>query len=403
MKVTESLLKSKDLVSQSDSNYLIEHLGAEDEKLYLQLLERYVTSKQALERYKWLYKNNPQGHAHTWLARERVGEEIVGFTSIYPRKFLVEGIVACGGIGFDAFVRPDHRRKGIALALHQASLRAMNRKEVPFRFMCGPPTRANLEALKKAGSQVIGTLRYVSIPFTMSGLMTMLHCPKNYSEKVANFGTAVDRLLKKLCKVLNNNASNISVRVVESVDERFDQLWEEIAANFHIIGLRDRQYLEWRYIENPVCTQKLVSMEYKGSLLGWAVLEFSSKGCLLIDYLLPLEGKLAQETLSALVNFVAAQNTPRITLRFNLKGLYASLFHGHGFLPGWTAEYFQTLCSDKVLEPLLLKQNYWHFTNGDLNPEASPWSINTAPDNLFIDPSHIGPISNFTSDNVQRI
>lgn len=374
----------EELANKKNYSYLIEHAEAKDDKPLLALLERYITINQAKQRYQWIYKNNPQGQSETWLAREPIEGQIVGFTSIFARKFLVAGQSIIGGVGFDAFVQPDHRRRGIAIALHRASLKAMENGEVPFRFMCGPPTVANLEALVKAGSQIAGTLRYFSIPFTTRGLMAMLHCPTTYTEKLAKYGYLLDQLLVQLRRIFNNSGSHITVKVTENIDYRFDQVWNNLAASFPIIGLRDREYIQWRYLQNPVCCQKLVSFEYKGELLGWAVLEFAPKGCLLVDYLFPLEQKLAQAVLGALVHFVAVQGASRLTLRFNTKGLYASLFRRQGFLPGWTVEHFQVLSSDADLQPLLLEQNNWHFTNGDLNPEASPWSINTAPESIQI-------------------
>jgi len=394
VRVTQSLLQQQEVIV--DIPYVIERAEAKHENTYLQLLERYVTTKQAKERYQWLYKNNPQGRAETWLAYEPTKREIVGFTSIFAREFLISGKSVLGGIGFDAFVRPDHRRRGIALKLHRASLKAMATGEVAFRFMCGPPTSANLEALVKAGSQVVGALRYIGIPFTARGLMTMLRCPDNYTEKVVNYGAPLDMILTQVRKIFNRASLNITVKVANKVDSRYDQLWNKIAANFPVVGLRDAKYLNWRYLQNPVCSQQLLSLEYKGELLGWAVLEFASKGCLLVDYLLPLEEGLAKETLSALVNYVAQQKIHRLTLRFNFKGQYAGLFRGHAFLPGRTIERFQLLSNEKELYPPLLEQQNWHFTNGDLNPEASPWSINTAPEAILIDPNYIPPISNGT-------
>src|SRR5439155_631939 len=82
---------------------------------------------------------------YTWLAEE--AGEIVAWTSIFPRDFAVDGRTLRGSIGCDAYVLPSHRRRGIAVALHRASRESMQRSEVPFRFMCGPPVVENLHAL----------------------------------------------------------------------------------------------------------------------------------------------------------------------------------------------------------------------------------------------------------------
>lgn len=368
--------------------YLIRRAEEKDEPTLLHLLERFVTTQQAARRYDWLYKRNPQGCAATWLACEPELGQIVGFTSIYARDFLVNGKIVKGGVGFDAFVRPDHRRRGIAQSLHVASHQAMANGDVPFDFMCGPPVRANLQALLKAGSQVVGALRYVSVPLNLRGITKMLHL-HNYSDSVGQRFAVLDSLLSRVRNLLLGSGDKVAVRVVDRVNYRFDNLWQQIASAFPVIGRRDAAYLDWRYLQNPVCWQQLVALELQGKLIGWAALEFAPQGCLLVDYLLPLDKREAAAALTALINYVASQGACRLTLRFNLKGRYAGLFLRHGFLPGWTKEYFQVLCPGNEMFKRLMNMKDWHIANGDLNPEASPWSVNTAPQAEWTDANYV--------------
>jgi GNAT superfamily N-acetyltransferase len=370
------------------TGYLIRRAEDNDGLALLELLECFVTTQDAARRYQWIYRENPQGQAETWLACEPVRGQIVGFTSIFAREFLVDGERQLGGIGFDAFVRPDHRRRGIALELHRASFASMNSGEVPYRFMCGPPVPANLSALVKAGSRIVGGLRYLGLPLSISGLFHMLHIGKN--ERGFSSGIEfLDRLLTRSRQLIGGVDPKVTVRVVSKIDSRFDTLWEELSPNFSVIGLRDGQYLHWRYQQNPVCEQQLVAIEREGELLGWAALEFAPKGCLLIDYLLPVDSKRGKQALSGLIGYVARQGASRLTLRFNPKGKYMGIFLRQGFLPGWSTEQFQVLCTRPNLLPVLLEPSGWHFSNGDLNPESSPWSVNTAPQAEWTDPNYI--------------
>lgn len=276
--------------------YIISRAEKQDEESLIQLLEKYVTTQRASQRYQWIYQRNPQGEATCWTAREPINGEIVGFTSIFTRDFLVAGEMVKGGIGFDAFVRPDHRRRGIVLALHRASFEDMQKGEVPFKFMCGPPVRANLDALVKAGSRIVGGLRYMGLPLNTRGILKMLHLSSaNWPslEKLGNFA------LNQVHHVISHCPKDISVRVVEKIDTRFDQYWSQESSNFDVIGRRDGDYLNWRYLENPVCWQQLVAIEQRGQLLGWAVLEYAPQGCLLVDYLLPEDNSHAHQALSA--------------------------------------------------------------------------------------------------------
>jgi GNAT superfamily N-acetyltransferase len=355
--------------------YTIRRAEPKDERSYILLLERFVTTRGAALRHAWLYKRNPQGLAEAWLACDP-GGQVVGFTAIYAREFFIDGLRVMGGVGFDAFVLPEHRRRGIALALHRASHAAMIHREVPFRFMCGPPVPANLRALVKAGSRVVGQVRYLGLPITVKGLLDMLRWRRPGLARRLEF---LNSLLVRTRHIVQTATGQTTVRDMDRVDGRFDRLWEVLAPRFRVIGRRDSVYLDWRYLQNPVCRQQLVAIERGGHLLGWAVLEFAPRGCLLVDYLLPLDRTLGAHALRALIRHVAAKGAARLALRISLQSRYASLFRGHGFLPGWSKDRFQVLVGAPSLLPRLSDQPGWHFACGDLNPEASPWSVNTAP------------------------
>ncbi len=390
MQVREKNISTK---QRSNKEYTVRRAEDGDVPKIVSLLERYVTTRKASQRYEWIYKRNPQGEANTWLACETSQGDIVGFTSIFAREFFLGGNIVTGGIGFDAFVRPDFRRRGIALALHRASRADMIKGEVPFQFMCGPPVPANLSALIKAGSQIIGNIRYLSLPLNTDGLLSMLHQHDKGISKVISKISLIDKSLNYLRKTITGR-DQVNVHIVKGIDRRFDILWDELKTEFNVIGRRDAEYLNWRFLENPVCWQQILEFEQHGHLLGWAVLEFSSRGCMLVDYLLPLDKKTGGQTIKALINYVADKGYSRITMRFNLKSPYRKLFLHHGFLPGWSCEEFQVLNRVEATksEPQLQSLYNWHFNNGDLNPEAAPWSENSAPQTVWTD-------SNFVTTN----
>lgn len=358
--------------------YSIRPAGEGDQPALKALLARFVCSQRPDARYDWLYRKNPQGSAHTWVATPRGGDEIVGFTSIFARDVAVAGEMIPGGVGFDAYVLPDHRGRGLATDLHAASRQAMARREVPFHFMFGPPVAKNLRALVRAGSRVVGSLRYLNLPLSARGVLGMLRLDESTAVGVIERLRLLDAALDATRRFLGGVRGDVRVQPVFRPTEAFDEVFEDIAGRIPVVGRRDAAYLNWRYRQNPVCEQELVSIERKGRLLGWAALESSPRGTLLVDYLLPLDPQEGRIALGALIAYVAAQGSPRLTLRFNLEGPYRWHFIGQGFIPGRTREDFQCLVGE-LFHPLLFEGEGWHLTNGDLNPEASPWSVNTTP------------------------
>src|SRR5689334_3565600 len=178
---------------RSSRELTIRQSDSRDEPRILALLERHVTTERARPRYEWLYRKNPQGPAHSWVATR--GDDIVGVTSIFAREFYVDGRPVMAGIGFDAYVLPAWRRRGIAVALHEASREAMVRGDVPFRFMCGPPTAANLAALVKAGSRIAFVARSAGLPLTARGLLWMLHWQNELAVRAAESSRVLEALV----------------------------------------------------------------------------------------------------------------------------------------------------------------------------------------------------------------
>ena len=343
----------------------------------LPALEQHVTTRNAARRYQWLYRKNPAGRAFTWVCED--DGQIVGWTSIFPRAFVVDGRVLAGSIGCDAYVLPSHRRRGIAVELHRASRESMARGEVPFRFMCGPPVTENLRALVKAGARIVCTLRHLSLPLSPRGLLWMLHMHGERAVRAAEASRLLGAALGGTRYFASRGGRGLEVRRVHEVGPAFDRLWERRAPRLRICGVRDAAWLEWRYLYNPVCAQLLVAIELGGELLGWAALEFAEQGCLLVDHLLPLDPELGSRALGALIAYVAGRGACRIVVRQNVDGPYAQLFRRHGFVAGFSREEVQILSGTALGMRAFEAPAAWQIQSGDLNPESTPWSVSTAP------------------------
>ena len=128
-------------------------IASEDHREDVKRLMSSIYQGDVAARYNWLYKSNPYGRAHTWLAIDRTTSKVVGCTSVFPRKVKVNGRYRMGSIGGDCFIEPRARRQGLATRLHKASINDMPVQRI--EFMYGPPTPNNLGALIKAGSQFV--------------------------------------------------------------------------------------------------------------------------------------------------------------------------------------------------------------------------------------------------------
>lgn len=348
-----------------------------DDERVIALLTRHVTAGDARRRYDWIYRRNPQGPARMWLAVDPVSDEILGFTSIFARDYAVQGLVVAGGVGFDAFVPPRHRRRGLALRMHQHAHAAMLRGDVPYRFIAGTPTPANVRQLVRAGGRVIGGLRYLGLPLDARGAELLFRHGHADDTRHLTGGWMIDRLLSATRRLLLGGSGALTARPLTTVDgSSFDNLWLRLAAQLAVVGRRDAAVLRWRYLENPVAPQELIAIELGRQLVGWAAVELSSRGALVVDHLLPLDGTLLRRAVAALVAHLAERRVGRIMIRCNLDGPYARPLLRLGFLPGRHSNPFVLMGGSELFQPSTAG---WHFTAGDMNPETMPWRVNSTP------------------------
>jgi hypothetical protein len=72
---------------------------------------------------------------------------------------------------------------------------------------------------------------------------------------------------------------------VEWNDERLEELWRRVSPELHLSVIRDRDYLLWRYSNNPYFSYQLLGFFCSEKLMGWAVVRKAGEDVLVIDLL----------------------------------------------------------------------------------------------------------------------
>ncbi|MGK2856253.1 MAG: hypothetical protein ACSLFQ_03500 [Thermoanaerobaculia bacterium] len=61
-----------------------------------------------------------------------------------------------------------------------------------------------------------------------------------------------------------------SVSHATAVDAEFDRFFHRVAPSYGMLVRRDRQYLQWRYLDSPVWKYEIITLRSAGRLVGWA-------------------------------------------------------------------------------------------------------------------------------------
>lgn len=194
-------------------------------------------------------------------------------------------------------VHPDYWRRGIFEALGRYGIERVRKENG--RFLIAFPIRQEtIHGLKKIGWKEVVKLPVLVYPIRFSGIINRyLHFPL-----LSLVAGGVVRFLYVLCYRLKrrNGMEKIEIEEMGSLDDQFDHFWQEALSLYPIIGVRNRNYLTWRYLQHPTRTYTIYRAKKSGEMKGYIVLRkvdlLNFNSAVIVDLL-----ALDEVTLTALV------------------------------------------------------------------------------------------------------
>ncbi|HVK68820.1 MAG TPA: GNAT family N-acetyltransferase [Polyangium sp.] len=309
--------------------FLIERADARHRDFVQHLLSEHLPGSDVARRYTWLYEQNPHGRAVTVIARdERTGEPL-GITSAFPRRMLIAGRTRLGSVGGDGYVRPSARRRGIATAMHRASLECMRAEGVEIMF--GPPEPHNLRALERAGARVVCHVRRFSRPRVLQSLLGPL----------GRFVVPGARLVP-----------------IEGRDRRVDQIFERAVDGTVVTPVRDAAHYAWRFVNSPARAQRAYVVLHRDKPLGLCVLEHAGRRVALVDVFTHPD-----DFGDALTIIASASGADSLVTQLNDRGPHTRSLTRAGFFPREGKPFQVHACEG--MDPAVFDADRWYHTWGD--------------------------------------
>jgi GNAT superfamily N-acetyltransferase len=352
--------------------YLVRRAGVTDRDQLVRLISMMENVGDATARYEWMYASNPHGFAQSWIALDQETGHAVGCTSFFPRKLLIDGVVHQAALGGDAFVEPHARRRGIAKALHRASLATYQQDDA--EFMYGPPLDNNLQALIKAGAHFIGRLencvRVLSTPALHRIPAYYRYASRQSGDNLTKLLTHLPRILLRQSSAPKGSVVPVTLEPVERFDSEFDRLFEQCAAGYRILGVRDSAYLNWRYLAAPRRRHFPFAARSSGKLIGMAVLEVFRDRAEIIDLFTFSQDEYLDGVLNALIAKARAKKCCIIAGTCMPGSLLSRLLRSRGFRPFESGGFQVAMTGDHPAPAHLLDPAAWHYTLADSDTDA---------------------------------
>jgi len=262
-----------------------------DRKVIVETL-RYLTDQSNQQRFEWFYTASPEGRARAWLAKEEASGTVVGTAAAFPRRFYIGGKEILGWVLGDFCFAPQYRSLGPALKLQRACLDILEQDQQTFCYDF--PSASMVGVHRRMGFNTTGKMVRLVMPLRVDGkVKTMIKNPA-----VQRVASSVGNAFLKLWLSKMQTDKNLEVAVQNtSCGEEFTLLAEEQHRNFELSLKRSAEYLNWRYVKNPLTMYEIITARRHGKLKGYAVWTRAGEAASVVD----LFGENNREIVKALI------------------------------------------------------------------------------------------------------
>ncbi|MDZ7265878.1 MAG: GNAT family N-acetyltransferase [candidate division KSB1 bacterium] len=325
--------------------------------------ERYEANETFVRRFDWAYHDNPHGAGKIWLAVETAGERVIGFTSAFPRKVIVNGETLTGWNCADFSIDKEYRTLGVAIKLRRAAKDCVDRGE--FAFLYAHPNDRMRVVHEKVGHHAIGKMvRYAAL-LRLDRLSSLVLGNNMLARVLAGLVNPFLRLLTR--GHTGDGTCRFRLLQEERFGPEYDRLFERVKLQHSVIASRDTAYLNWRFLDNPLHRAKSFRMEDGGELKGY-VLYFEGRGVAHVaDLLVDGRSEEMRLLLAGLIHHLRKAGFSTISLRLhNMNPVLAQAQQlGFRYRNDATSTVIAYAAPASPYASVLLEGKNWFMTVGD--------------------------------------
>lgn len=305
-------------------NYVLRMYKKEDKAQIFQLFEDVFGISKA-EKHKscwdWEFINNPNNppEGPRILVLEN-NNKIVGLTTAFPVQLKIrDKLFSAFWVG-DFITHPQYRGRGgflLSKILYG-----------PHVFL-GTPNPVSYPVVKIKRFNIFDYCQ----PLKRVNIIDLSHIIeiKFKNRFISALGGILWKIASTIFSVLNHPIlnSDVSFNMVSEFDEQIDEFWQEASRDYDIIVVRDKKYLNWRFVDCPNKEYSICIAKRNGKVSGYIVFRYSETDGLRQGYIVDLFAKAGDEkTLQALVQkVVEVLKANKVDLISCLINTYNVIYH----------------------------------------------------------------------------
>lgn len=315
-----------------------------DEKEILLLdhrLETHPWNRRDLNNWYWKYTDqNPSGKSFIWLIEK--DHKIIAHFAAVPYRLKVFDMSLIASHTIAALVEEEYQNRGLLKFIGDKLFEELGENNIPFTY--GFPNKRSY-GLHKSHMGYSDLIEFDNWQITGAEILEVKRCGRG-------------------------NPS-LLLQEIEEFDSQFDSLWEKCLHEYKICVVRNKDYLNWRYLRRPDARYYPIGAYREGELKGYVVLKLYREDKTLRGHILDIFAHHDdKDTLNTLIygslNFFNERNVDEATCWIWGNELIENLFMENSFkksglkVPLVIRVNKEFKCAEKVKD-----KDYWYFTMGD--------------------------------------
>jgi hypothetical protein len=297
-----------------------------DRDLLIHAVATYINPKADAVRFDWMYRQNPAGKAHAWIASEQGSREFIGMASAFPRRARIGGSTVLGWVLGDFCVTDKYRSLGPALQLQRAIIDESVAQRIGFFYdFPSMSMTAIYQRLK-----VKGTTR-----------MIRLARPLRLDRQVHRFirWRGLARWISPVCTALFNLTLPRIQKVADiTIDmhggpygHEFTELAEMVGEQQGGFLERSADYLNWRYSDQTGTRYVTMTARRGTRLAAYVVFHRTSDDAEIVDLFGAEDFPVFQYLLATVVQDLHSQGTMTVSVPIIVSHPWIKVFRKVGF------------------------------------------------------------------------
>lgn len=214
----------------------------------------------------WLYDQNPGGRAYEFMTKNEA--MVTGHSAAVPLRFKIGATNMMGSLGVNAITHPDYRGRGIFILLYEEIFKLCARDENQFMFGFAN-TSSHKGCLRHLGFREIGQFPLWIRPFDLRLIIRAQKSKQGRLWRAA--ARAANPFLNPGLSILGRRRKGPApdIEKISEIGPEFDDFWERVKDDYTNILIRDRKFLDWRFVRHPTRRYEIFTARRGGKLQGY--------------------------------------------------------------------------------------------------------------------------------------